>query len=190
MGEVEGGEASGLDGVHEVVATPAPSAALASATGPLRGILTEILGSLTITDEPEVREECRSDATPEGRKALTDEERAVRIARSMEHHFAYGLRVEDDDQRMRAFLNDTACIPLEIFHAALRVSRQTHAGNFPPTAGQVIHTARSIEWEREPLQYHVDQGGIPDPRWYQRMKAGKPPQFLTVAPGDVIKEIA
>jgi hypothetical protein len=189
MGEVEGSETRELDGLHEVVASPADAGSRDPADGPLRGILADIIGSLKITDEPEERAERGSDAASQGGEVLTEEERALRITRCIEHHLAYGLRIEDDDQRSRAFLNDTACIPIGIFHSAMRVSRQTHTGNFPPTAGQVIQAACNIEWERD-VGKHVNPSGVGSPRWYRRMLAGHAPSFLTVAPGDVIKEIA
>jgi hypothetical protein len=193
VGSQQGGEARRLDGVHEELASPANSRQTGSATGPLRGILADILGGLTVVDtgEPESGPQRSRDATAQGRPTLTEEERALRISRCIEHHLAYGIRIEDDDQRARAFLNDTACIPIEIFHSAMRVSRQTHEGNFPPTAGQVIHTARAIEWERDPGRFRNNTvGGLASPVWYQRMRAGKSPQFLSLAPGESVKEIA
>lgn len=122
---------------------------------------------------------------------MTEQERALRIAHCFEHHLAYGIRIEDDKERAKAFLNDTAPIPITLFHASLRRARQTHEGNFPPTAGQVIHQARALEWERDPNRYRsIQNGQMASPIWYRRMLRGSPPMYLELAPGEPIKEIA
>jgi hypothetical protein len=107
---------------------------------------------------------------------MTDEERALRIEISIAHHVAYGI--EMDQQRAQVFLNDTAGVPIEIFRQACKWSRQSHEGNFPPTVGQVVRAAVEIEWERNPTRFrNVNGGAMSHPRWYRRMKAGKPAMF-------------
>ena len=122
---------------------------------------------------------------------MTEEERALRIMYCLEHHAAFGVRIENDDLRSRCFLNDTACIPIDIFAAALRRARQCHESTFPPSAGQVVAEARKLCWDRDPHRYrNPTNGGISNPRWYNRMLRGLPAQYLALAPGEQAKEIA
>lgn len=100
---------------------------------------------------------------------MTNEERAVRIAAAMEHHITYGM--ERDEDQLRAFLNDTAAIPLGLFLRGLKLSRQMHEGNFPPPQGKVVSAARMIHWRELPPAERPPSNEF-HPSWYKRMLRG------------------
>ena len=100
---------------------------------------------------------------------MGEQERELRYGFAVEHFVAYGLRIEDDDARLRGFLNDTAAIPMRLYRAALRSSRQASDSGFPPSCGQVIHAARVISLHGQDKTYY--------PRWFRRLVAGKIPEY-------------
>lgn len=104
---------------------------------------------------------------------MTEEEKARRIALVMEHHAAYGVRAEEDEQRMRTFLNDTIHIPLVTLKHALRRARQESDGQFPPTCGAVIQCALTITYEMYPRELYTSTSGERAvPGWYKAQRLG------------------
>lgn len=86
----------------------------------------------------------------------------------MSHLIAFGM--DRDKERVAVLISDTAAIPISILDASLRLSRQLHTGNFPPTSGQIIETAVRLCQQAEPDRYQNPLGGIRKPNWYQYMK--------------------
>ncbi len=94
-------------------------------------------------------------------------ELAERTALAMSHLIGYGL--SKDAARVAILTSDTAEIPLTLLEPAMRLSRQTHDSNFPPTVGQIVSCAKEICLKADPDRYRLDSGGQRAPRWYTAM---------------------
>ena len=94
-------------------------------------------------------------------------ELAERTTLAMAHLVGYGL--SKDAARVAVVVSDTAEIPLTLLEPAMRLSRQTHDSNFPPTVGQIISCAKEICLKADPERYRLDSGGQRAPRWYTAM---------------------
>ncbi len=90
-----------------------------------------------------------------------------RTALAMSHLIGYGF--SKDAARVAVVVSDTAEIPLTLLEHAMRLSRQIHDSNFPPTVGQIISCAKEICLKADPERYRLDSGGQRAPRWYTAM---------------------
>ncbi len=85
-------------------------------------------------------------------------------------HFA-GWGQSGDQERIKAFLNATAPIPMAIFADACELAVQLDPSSFAPGAGAVIQAALSISPHEHAGDY---QGGAPQrPEWHTQMIRGK-----------------
>lgn len=96
-------------------------------------------------------------------------ERAKRLTVAVGHYAGWGQ--SGDSERVRAFCNDTAPIPLAIFADACQLARQTDSSSFAPGAGAVIRAALSISPHEHSGEY---RGSDPQrPEWHTEMIRAK-----------------
>ena len=121
---------------------------------------------------------------------MNDEERRDRAEQVMDHFIAGGYGADSDRDRQRIFLNDTACIPIEEFSQALRLSRQTCLKDGVVAVAFVVKAAVTIRQKRDPAGARNQAGGESLPRWHQQMTRGRAPQpFGLLVSGARTKEI-
>lgn len=166
----EGGQVDRLDvicegvdpeGVREGEST-APSA------GPLQPVIQAILARWKQDPRPERYVD----------QGFSNEQEA-RGAACLEHLSAYGFGT--DPVRLHALLEDTAPVPLTILEDSLRLTRQTHDSNYPPTSGQVIEMARIFSQSHHPR--YTAGAELRQPTWYTLMK--RPRYFDKRGPSDL-----
>ncbi len=149
-----------LGSVHEGMASAGDGAAASRSPGPERSLRSVLPGAITA-----VEESCGTRVDAPG---ITEQEADERDVLAISHLLNWGF--ENDAQRIEVIVNDTAPVPLDLLGPAMKLSRQTHEGNWPPTTGQIIKAARDICIASDRARYTSPQGHIGSPRWFSDMK--------------------